>query len=266
MPSVQTRIATTVSSAQTTITPTMSPVQTAITPIITISIKQATPTTTWTLPVGMFENLTETAIKPRETATASFAEITTKVNETVSFTETMVTLARSRNLEVEKMPQKLRLACCCQCCDDLTASYCTSCFADDVTAAMHCAIGKFTSQLTEANTQINDTSLVDASDKIELFEIDVNDFQEVIDYKTSLFDFTSEYNQLSNSNKISVGFTASDLIVDCQYAGISCSAENDFVPFLDPTLGNCYSFNSGWNVSQHLRSTAIMGRQFGSHY
>jgi hypothetical protein len=54
-------------------------------------------------------------------------------------------------------------------------------------------------------------------------------------------------NRLSVEEKIMLGFELKDLVVDCQIAGVGCDFNTDFEFFYNPTLGNCYAFNSGWN-------------------
>lgn len=58
---------------------------------------------------------------------------------------------------------------------------------------------------------------------------------------------TNILNHLSVEEKIMLGFELRDLVVDCQIAGVGCDFNTDFEFFYNPTLGNCYAFNSGWN-------------------
>lgn len=58
---------------------------------------------------------------------------------------------------------------------------------------------------------------------------------------------TNIVNRLSVEEKIMLGFELKDLVVDCQIAGVGCDFHTDFEFFYNPTLGNCYAFNSGWN-------------------
>jgi hypothetical protein len=75
---------------------------------------------------------------------------------------------------------------------------------------------------------------------------------------------------VSVAEKASLGFQASDVILDCQFAGVTCTLR-DFTHFYDATLGNCYSFNSHSNTNTttttdtdaHLYTTTLTGRQYG---
>jgi hypothetical protein len=68
---------------------------------------------------------------------------------------------------------------------------------------------------------------------------------------------------MSDDDRRLLGYEEEDLIVDCQYSGYSCTAAN-FTWSYNPSLGNCYTFNSGWDPDQSLFVTNVPGSRYGT--
>ena len=87
-----------------------------------------------------------------------------------------------------------------------------------------------------------------------------------LSYSTATFDeplWISEYlASLPDDDKIFLGFTKEDLIIDCQFAGSTCTVDN-FTLSYNPSLGNCYTFNSGWDPQQTLFISRVAGYHYG---
>ncbi|ESN98358.1 hypothetical protein HELRODRAFT_177242 [Helobdella robusta] len=64
---------------------------------------------------------------------------------------------------------------------------------------------------------------------------------------------------LSNSSK-RFGYTLNDLVLNCTFAGSNCDPKY-FFQFYNPIHGNCFVFNSGWQVAS-LKSHRT-GRRYG---
>jgi len=69
----------------------------------------------------------------------------------------------------------------------------------------------------------------------------------------------------SNVERQKLGHSLQDVLVNCQYNGETCSA-NDFIWKWDPLYGNCYVFNSGYNMSGakvNYKESTLTGTVFG---
>ncbi|KAI0226439.1 hypothetical protein LSAT2_023023 [Lamellibrachia satsuma] len=76
--------------------------------------------------------------------------------------------------------------------------------------------------------------------------------------------FTETLADMSMDDKINIGFQQDEFILDCQFSGYDCSTPKDFQLFYNPTHGNCYIFNSGWNASRSTQWKSYKaGRRFG---
>ena len=82
----------------------------------------------------------------------------------------------------------------------------------------------------------------------------LDDFQMTADYLASL----------AEDEKISLSFSKEDMIIDCQFAGFNCTVDN-FTLSYNPSLGNCYTFNSGWDPQQTLFISRVAGYRYGRH-
>ena len=58
---------------------------------------------------------------------------------------------------------------------------------------------------------------------------------------------------LNDSEKLSLQHPFDKVLVDCSFNNEKCTI-SDFLREFDPNLGNCFSFNSGFNASKHLVS------------
>jgi len=69
-----------------------------------------------------------------------------------------------------------------------------------------------------------------------------------------------------------IGHQLSDLIIECEYGGYDCdpSSPSDFSQFYNNLYGNCYTFNSGWNLSTasdpHRSSELYTSKKPGPRY
>ena len=64
------------------------------------------------------------------------------------------------------------------------------------------------------------------------------------------------------TEKVLLGYSRDELIIDCQFAGSSCTVDN-FTWSYNPTLGNCYTFNSGWDPRQSVFTSRVAGYRYG---
>jgi hypothetical protein len=76
---------------------------------------------------------------------------------------------------------------------------------------------------------------------------------------------TEQLAAMSDSDRRDVGYTVDELISDCQFNGYSCTTDN-FTWSYNPTLGNCYTFNSGIDPLQELFVTSLAGYRHGDFY
>lgn len=103
-------------------------------------------------------------------------------------------------------------------------------------------------------------------------------YSEAIEGKKSCYNVTSIYallnremdktrryiandENITNENRSNLGFDlASDMLMSCEYNGVSCTAQN-FTKFWSNLYGNCYTFNDGLN--QPILQTNKVGPSFG---
>ncbi|OAF64477.1 hypothetical protein A3Q56_07812 [Intoshia linei] len=64
------------------------------------------------------------------------------------------------------------------------------------------------------------------------------------------------------NDKKQLGYQFEEFIVDCLYKEFKC-VKSDFIHFYSSTLGNCYTFNSGWNSTHPVYSSFIPGPRSG---
>ncbi|CEF66879.1 Na+ channel, amiloride-sensitive family-containing protein [Strongyloides ratti] len=68
---------------------------------------------------------------------------------------------------------------------------------------------------------------------------------------------------LSETEKLSLGYTQTEFIKKCSFNGRQCSVENDFIKFVDPTYGNCFTFNYNKSERQNIdKAGNINGLRF----
>ena len=89
--------------------------------------------------------------------------------------------------------------------------------------------------------------------------INLSDSTATADELQSISDYLAS---LTDDEKISLGFSKEDIIIDCQFAGSTCTADN-FTLSYNPSLGNCYTFNSGWDPELPLFKSRVAGYRYG---
>uniref|UniRef100_A0A914ELU5 Degenerin n=1 Tax=Acrobeloides nanus TaxID=290746 RepID=A0A914ELU5_9BILA len=57
---------------------------------------------------------------------------------------------------------------------------------------------------------------------------------------------------LNESDKSRLSYTKKEFLTKCSFNGRPCSVENDFSVYIDPTFGNCFTFN--YNSSENMTS------------
>ena len=71
--------------------------------------------------------------------------------------------------------------------------------------------------------------------------------------------------KLNETEKLKLAKNFEDILLDCSFNSVKCSA-SDFAHEYDPNLGNCYSFNSGFNSTGHrvsLKDSIRAGSSYG---
>ena len=269
----------------------------------TLSSMESAVTTTnqlTTTKVPSATSCSQATLAIRESPTYSLLSTPSKEQETIIITTpltkeytksgtTVPQLMRDNTLSVfteDHLVQSplLNRLCCCKCCNVNDMSSCITCQANDVNSAKKCAVpikastlGALTSSVNTPKTSVNKTTIKMSIDK-NVTKTSVNETITVppfiSQYPNQSFyksnnkeiDLNPDYlTKLIMEDKILLGFSLSDILVDCQYSGVSCSILNDFRTFYNPTMGNCYSFNSGWNTSKSLYTTTITGKIHGNN-
>ena len=76
----------------------------------------------------------------------------------------------------------------------------------------------------------------------------------------------SQIDALSNEEKIKLGHNLEDILIDCHFNNMPCNYLN-FTWSYDETYGNCYTFNSGFDMNAtrrvDLKKSSIAGWNFG---
>ena len=180
-------------------------------------------------------------------------------------------------------PMKTK-ACCCICYNyqqDVT----TVCHKDDIDSAAKCAAmstvlptqqsvktGVPKAALNTSATEINEPTISfrnvnniisNVPTKLPLFST-----RQLPSYQINYSSDEKLFKKLKHAHmweRFSYGFTASDIIIDCQFNGVSCSASN-FRQFYNSLYGNCFSFNSNWNNTRSLLNSTLAGRLYGKYY
>uniref|UniRef100_A0A0N5A5E9 Degenerin-like protein unc-105 n=1 Tax=Parastrongyloides trichosuri TaxID=131310 RepID=A0A0N5A5E9_PARTI len=68
---------------------------------------------------------------------------------------------------------------------------------------------------------------------------------------------------LSEIEKMAIGYTQTEFIKKCSFNGRQCSVEKDFVKYIDPTYGNCFTFNSNQSNRKNIdKAGSINGLRF----
>nr|XP_015222677.1 PREDICTED: amiloride-sensitive sodium channel subunit gamma-like isoform X3 [Lepisosteus oculatus] len=95
--------------------------------------------------------------------------------------------------------------------------------------------------------------------------------QETTNYARSFNKFASEFNELSDEEKIEMGHQLEDMLIYCNYHGQACNT-SFFSGFINYKFGNCYTFNSqkstdirGNPISSEVLNTTKAGFMHGLH-
>ena len=75
--------------------------------------------------------------------------------------------------------------------------------------------------------------------------------------------YEMNYN-MNYTERLKLQHTFNKVLIECTYNGEKCNA-NDFNYEFDPNLGNCYSFNSGFNSSGHVQPLKKSSRAGSAH-
>jgi hypothetical protein len=102
-------------------------------------------------------------------------------------------------------------------------------------------------------------------DKSQINSLPYKDAFNILWNMSNVFQTRINSASFSNVERQKLGHSLQDVLVNCQYNGETCSA-NDFVWKWDPLYGNCYSFNSGYNMSGakvNYKESTLTGTVFG---
>ncbi|KAG2469868.1 ASIC2 protein, partial [Polypterus senegalus] len=98
-----------------------------------------------------------------------------------------------------------------------------------------------------------------------------NASQEIMNYAYAFNKFASEFNQLSDKEKIEIGHQLDDMLIFCNFHGQECNTSY-FSGFFNYKFGNCYTFNSqkstdikGNPISSEVLNTSKAGFMYGLH-
>ena len=93
--------------------------------------------------------------------------------------------------------------------------------------------------------------------------IDVLAYYEYVAYITKQFVYVPEY---GDANRRILGFNLSDLVQTCRFNNIPCNLSNDFHWLFHFDYGNCFQFNSGFNMNNepvNLKEAIYEGQMYG---
>ncbi|XP_043914086.1 amiloride-sensitive sodium channel subunit gamma-like [Protopterus annectens] len=96
-------------------------------------------------------------------------------------------------------------------------------------------------------------------------------YEEHIQYAGAFNKFASEFNLLSDEEKVDMGHQLEDMLILCNFHGQECN-ESFFAGFINYKFGNCYTFNSqkatdirGNPISPMVLNTTKAGFMYGLH-
>ncbi|ESO09375.1 hypothetical protein HELRODRAFT_168356 [Helobdella robusta] len=101
----------------------------------------------------------------------------------------------------------------------------------------------------------------EASDCIPFSEASVSEFEKSLDTDVGVR-IKETYEALEESYKFDAGHQFDQLILDCEFAGVSCMDTNDFVHTVNNVYGNCYTFNSAL-LAKEIKVTKLSGPKYG---
>jgi hypothetical protein len=97
------------------------------------------------------------------------------------------------------------------------------------------------------------------SRNVELTDNETLAIVEVLDVKAKFRSYVTFDQNLTDSQRESLGFTLEKMLISCFYNGIECSTK-DFVWFYTHEYGNCYMFNSNINsTNSTIKKTSKTG-------
>ncbi|XP_075198427.1 epithelial sodium channel subunit beta-like [Anomaloglossus baeobatrachus] len=77
--------------------------------------------------------------------------------------------------------------------------------------------------------------------------------------------FAFALSQLSTQEQMALGHQLEDMLITCVFHDMSCN-ESFFTPFLNPKLGNCYTFNGPGNQSARKEAKVLNATKAGFSY
>ncbi|XP_038623643.1 amiloride-sensitive sodium channel subunit gamma-like [Tachyglossus aculeatus] len=94
---------------------------------------------------------------------------------------------------------------------------------------------------------------------------------EHVQYAGAFHKFASEFNQLSDEQKIQMGHQLEDMLIFCNFHGQKCNSSS-FSGFINYKFGNCYTFNSqksgdirGSPIAPEVLNVTKAGFMYGLH-
>ncbi|KAK2160274.1 hypothetical protein LSH36_137g07058 [Paralvinella palmiformis] len=171
-------------------------------------------------------------------------------------------------------PENAQQRCCCTCCyhafdgDDVITD-CNTCGAENMTEAVTCARNVTVPTRASSTTTVapKTTTTIATNTTHKPTSIPGSRYPERIQ-TTEKFQqenkITEMVSNLPEGEQSELGYKSSEMILDCQYSGTECNISS-FVKFFNPTHGNCYMFNSGWDRDDEVRTASKTGRRYGLH-
>ena len=179
----------------------------------TTTIAEPTTTLLTTTPIETTTTLQATTTSEQQTTTTS---PTTTMEETTTF------IATTTTVEPTTTSKELPVHCCCRCCYDVTlsplTSSCTVCGRESLADAAQCA-----AQPPPTPTTFTRSTEPNFEPPAQL---EGSKFAERLAFAEEFLakeQFTEMLASMPLSEKIALGFTASEFIVDCNYDGIPCN-------------------------------------------
>ena len=225
LPETTTQPKTTTSDTMTTVETTTTTFEpTTTTPIETTTSQPLTTTnelTTSTEPLTTTTQVTTTTLDSTTETTTHFTtpmETTTFISSTTD--EPTTTLVETTTTESPELP----VHCCCRCCYDVTSSpltsSCTVCSDESLADASQCA-----AQPPPSPTPFTRPTEPNFEPPAQL---EGSKFSERLAFNEEFLakeQLTEKLASISLSEKIALGFSASEFILDCSYDGVPCSLD-----------------------------------------
>jgi hypothetical protein len=118
-------------------------------------------------------------------------------------------------------------------------------------------------QVKEINGQVS--SSISIFNKSQISNLPYNDAFAILWNMSDIFQTRINSASFSNLERQKLVHALQDVLVNCQYNGETCTV-NDFIWKWDPLYGNCYVFNSGYNINGskvNYKESTLTGTVFG---